>query len=245
MKGKHLLILGALLLGAVAAAQKSVILTAADGVKVHAEYHAAASPARGTLLLFHQLTGNLGEYSEAIPRLLKEGFNLLAVDQRVGGNDYERQNQTKKALPPTAVYQRMDALKDLEAALAWARAQNAKNIIVAGSSYSAALVFLLAAKYPADVAGVMAFSPGEYLNANNPRLVQEAAAKLKVPVFVAVANRGSELRDADPIFKAVPGSAKTLYVPEGLGIHGAAALRNPLTREKYWAATQAFLARFR
>lgn len=226
----------------IAVAQQPLTLNAADGIKVYGDSYPASGTVRGTLLLFHQVEGNRGEYSSSIPLFTEAGFNVLAIDQRVGGNSFERENQTKKALLASKIPQRLEALADLEAALAWAKAQKAKNIIVVGSSYSAALVLVLAAKYPADIAAVMAFSPGEYLNQSNPNFVREAASKIKVPTFIASIR--SELSDAEPLYKAISGS-KTLYIPEGFGIHGAAALRNPLTREKYWKATQAFLAQFK
>lgn len=50
----------------------------------------------------------------------------------------------------------------MEAALEWAKARPFKRILVWGISYTAALVVLLAAYQP-EIAGVIAFSPGEYL----------------------------------------------------------------------------------
>jgi len=52
--------------------------------------------------------------------------------------------------------------------------------VVWGSSYSAALVFLLAARHPGDVNGVVAFSPGEYLSKGTA--VRDAARKAEVPL---------------------------------------------------------------
>src|SRR5450432_2944821 len=53
---------------------------------------------------------------------------------------------------------------------------------VAGSSYSAALVFLLAAAHSGDVSGVVAFSPGEYLADTNA--VRAAVRRVNVPVYI-------------------------------------------------------------
>lgn len=229
-----------LLLSAASLAQTAVVLRAADGVQVQAS-HYKANPERALLLLFHQVSGNRGEYSGAIPRFVEEGFSVLAIDQRVGGDSFNQVNQTR--VPLNKIYQRIDALADLEAALAWAKGPGAaKRIVVVGSSYSASLVFLLAAKYPSDIAGIMAYSPGaNYID--NSGAVVKAAGALKMPVFVA--SLRSELSDAQPIYDALPAGNKVLFVPQGLGIHGAAALSNPLARNAYWEATLKFLGQFR
>ena len=71
---KGWLIVGALLLVVSALAQKPVTLSAADGVKVYGDYYAATGAAKGTLLLFHLVDGNRGEYSEAIPLFVAAGY---------------------------------------------------------------------------------------------------------------------------------------------------------------------------
>lgn len=114
-----------------------------------------------------------------------------------------------------------------------------------GSSYSAALVFLLAAKHPAEVQGLMAFSPGEYLD--KPDAVDQAARKVRVPVFISQASGEDELAASRALFDALPGSDKTLVVPT-TGVHGAATLRrdrNAAGAEQNWAAVMAFVARFK
>ena len=75
------------------------------------------------------------------------GFNALAIDQRSGGNAWERSNDTIKRLGKSTGYD--EALPDLEAALQWAKSSGETGpIILWGSSYSAALVFLVAASHP-------------------------------------------------------------------------------------------------
>ncbi len=118
--------------------------------------------------------------------------------------------------------------------------------MVCGSSYSAALVFLLAADNPGKIAGLMAFSPGEYLG--GAHRVHDAAAKLQqVAVFVSSASSRGEISAARAILAAVPGNAKTQFVPKHAP-HGASALNadaNPAGYKAEWAAVERFLAPLR
>lgn len=231
----------ALMLAALPArAAEPVTLTAADGVKVFATYYGDADKSKPMVLLFHMAGANGGEYEPIAPRFNTLGYNALAVDQRSGGRAFGRANKTVTALGHSTGY--MKALLDLEAALEWARANHAAKVIVCGSSYSASLVFLLAAKHPHEIAGLMAFSPGEYLP--NKHAVRDAAAKLKnTPVFVTSASNNGEIAAARAIVDTVPGRAKTQFVPKHAP-HGASALRadaNPAGYKQAWAAVERFL----
>jgi dienelactone hydrolase len=113
----------------------------------------ARRPAKGVL-------ASSAEYAPIAPRLARAGFTVLAIDQRSGDGAFGGTNRTAAGLGRKATYE--EALADLEAALAWAKANaSGAPVVVWGSSYSAALVFLLAARHPGDVNGVVAFSPGE------------------------------------------------------------------------------------
>ncbi len=151
---------------------------------------------------------------------------------------------TVKALGKSTGYRA--ALPDLQAALDWARPNNGGKVIVCGSSYSASLVFLLAAENPGKIAGLMAFSPGEYLGGRHT--VRDAAAGLRdVAVFVTSASDRGEIAAARAIVQAVPGKAVTRFVPEHAP-HGASALitgANPAGAADMWAAVQRFLATVR
>ena len=110
-----------------------------------------------------------------------------------------------------------------------------------GSSYSAALVFLLAARHPHEVAAVMAFSPGEYLD--DKHAVRNAARQVRVPVFIDSSSEKSEIVAARSIYAVIPESKKTQYVPAS-GIHGASTLRDdrdPAGAQANWSALNAFL----
>jgi pimeloyl-ACP methyl ester carboxylesterase len=115
-------------------------------------------------------------------------------------------------------------------------------VILWGSSYSAALVFELAAKHPKDVSALLAFSPGEYLGPGTP--VTSAAAKVRVPVFISVGSAASETAEAQPIFAAVTTKAKTFYRPK-IGVHGSSTLipsKNAAGADANWKAVDRFLS---
>jgi dienelactone hydrolase len=166
---------------------------------------------------------------------------VLAIDQRSGGNYGGEDNRTAKESKAFWTY--TDALPDLEATLEWARAKHPKSKIIAwGSSYSASLVIVLAAKNH-DVVGVMAFSPGEYFDGRPS--VSAAASKVTVPAFITSAG-GKEVGVARMIFEALASSDKMQFVPEGFGVHGSSALLQPQGKsDEYWKAVETFLAKFK
>lgn len=223
-----------------AQAPQSVELKAPDGVAVYGTYYPAVAP-KALILLFHQAGSSSGEYADIAPRLQREGFAALAIDQRVGGNLYGP-NRTMAAAKDKADY--LGALPDLEAALAWGKAKNMP-IVLWGSSYSASLVFLLAnaADAKGSVKAVMAFSPGEYFN--DKKMVGTAAAKVTVPVFVTSANTMEEEAEAKAIVSATPATDRQQYIPR-TGIHGSSTLnatKNPGGADENWKVVLAFLKR--
>jgi len=224
--------------------QKQITLTASDGVKVYGDFYPAGSNSQPYILLFHQAGSNRAEYAPIAPRLVKLGFNCLAIDQRSGGDLWGQQNETVGGVGHNGEYP--DALKDLEAALAWARSSgNNGKVLVWGSSYSAALVFLLAAEHQQEVAGVLAFSPGEYLDA--PDAVHDAAAKISVPIFVTSAKDRQEIAAAKSILAVAPAQQKTQFVPHIAGVHGSSTLREDKNRageSENWRAVEEFLDNF-
>ncbi|MCA9712759.1 MAG: alpha/beta hydrolase, partial [Myxococcales bacterium] len=215
-----------------------VRLRAADGVVVHGlEYALEASPPRPIVLLFHQAGSNAAEYGPIAPRLQALGYQALAIDQRSGKRRFGRDNLTVRDHGKSTGIG--SAYRDLEAALAWAQAQGHDPVIAWGSSYSAALVFRLAAEHPGQLAAVLAFSPGEYLGATGT--VAGWAREAGVPVFITAAP-GKEVDRARGIATA---AGVEPYVPSH-GVHGSSTLhpsRNPAGHRQVWAAVEAFLAR--
>jgi dienelactone hydrolase len=221
---------------------RQISLRASDGVTVYAWHYAAADKSRPAILLFHQAGSNHTEYAPIAPRLVALGYHALALDQRSGGNMFGAANRTATEFGNDADYRA--TLPDLEAALAWPATQGLPaRSIVWGSSYSAALVFLLAAKHPDAIAAVLAFSPGEYLG--DTHSVRDAAAKVHAPVFVDSAQDQEEIDAARAIVRAVPGSSAVQFIPKRGGVHGSSTLRpdrNPRGAEENWQAVEKFLS---
>jgi dienelactone hydrolase len=213
-------------------------LRAADGLTIHAEHMLASGRRRGTILLFHQAGSNRGEYAPIAPELARRGFDTLAIDQRSGGHAWGRRNETATQLPRDPGFRA--ALPDLEAALAWARQRDPSGPVLAcGSSYSAALVFLLAASGP--VSGLLSFSPGEYLAGTS---VRAAASRVHCPAFITSAADSEEAAAAATLLTAVAGTPKRQYRPH-YGVHGVSSLRadsNPRGAAAAWQALDSFLA---
>lgn len=226
----------------VAPSPSPLTLSAADGVAVYAQLYVATSATAPVLLLFHQANSSKGEYAQIAPRLVTLGYNVLAIDQRSGGDLYSPGNETVSHLGKSAPF--LAVLPDMDAALEYARRRFPGARVAAwGSSYSAALVFAFAAKHPKDVAAVLAFSPGEYLD--DKHFVRNAAKHVRVPVFIDSASDAGEERDARAIYDALPAHVKVDYVPK-TGIHGSSTLRDdrdPDGAEENWTAVTGFLNR--
>jgi dienelactone hydrolase len=232
--------------GAAAAAPESVMLVAADGGQVFGDVWRGAPGKRPVIVAFHQAESSSAEYTPIAPRLVDTGFTVLAIDQRSGDGAFGGTNRTVAARKGDSTgYD--EALPDLEAALAWAKAEaKGAPVVVWGSSYSAALVFLLAAANPGEVNGIVAFSPGEYLN--KKRAVRDAAARVSVPVFIDQSSGADEVAASAAILKALKSADKQQYVAKAKSTHGSSTLRadtNAAGAEAHWQAVLKFLARFR
>lgn len=232
-------------LAPVVQAQNDVTLTAVDGVRIFGTFYPAPNPSAPIILLFHQAGSNRWEYAPIAPRLVAAGFSGLAIDARHGGEMWGHSNETVVRLGHEASY--LDALTDLEAALAWVRKENpTRKVVIWGSSYSSCLVFVLAAKHPHEIAGLLSFSPAEYFQ--NKTLVHDAAAKVKIPVFITSAKDAEEEEAARSIFDATAENKDSvLFVPNAAGVHGSSTLRSDRNREgaaENWTAVLAFLKQF-
>jgi alpha-beta hydrolase superfamily lysophospholipase len=218
---------------------EAVELLTSDGMRVPGTYRRAAEP-KALILLFHQRGSSRAEYSEIGPRLAANGYSSLAIDQRGGGDRWRVPNCLAEQWGDTSSH--LEAMPDLEAAFAWGAAQGLP-LVLWGSSYSAALVFPLAASHPGQARAVLAFSPGDYLEGGQ---VISAAAKLDVPVFVTSATTLNEIGYAQPVFDAIGAPDKEYFLPTGGGEHGSQTLirsENPEGYEEMWGAVLAFLRR--
>jgi dienelactone hydrolase len=218
------------------AVTSAVTLTAKDGVKVFGTYYAAPAP-KALILLFHQAGSNKTEYASIAPRLAKAGYSALAIDQRSGGKDFGAVNETVKALRHSGDF--MDVKRDLEAALAWSDDKQLP-VIIWGSSYSASLVYVLAAENPDKIRAALAFSGGDYLDDHQ---VMNAMGKITVPLF---ATSGiNEVKEMRPILERAHSSKKVFFVPKLGGVHGSATLiagENQKGAEENWMAVLEFLS---
>lgn len=218
------------------AAGQAVTLRARDGVSISGLAYTADHP-KTIVLLFHQADSSKAEYATIAPKLAAAGFTALAIDQRSGGSLFGP-NETARRLGKTASFEQARA--DLEAALEWGRDKHLP-VVLWGSSYSASLVFEVAAEHPQDVNAVMAFSPGEYFD--DMKAVAHAAAKVRVPIYVTSAPDAGEVSDAKAILAASPARSKTQYVPQ-FGVHGSSTLieaQDPKGAAENWKHALAFL----
>jgi dienelactone hydrolase len=121
------------------------------------------------------------------------------------------------------------ALLDLEAALQWAKSSGHTGpILVWGSSYSAAPVFLLAAEHRDEIKAIVAFSPGEYLR--GATTVRKEAAQVSIPIFVTSAKDPEEIAVAKSILDAAHSPDKTQFVPQFAGVHGSSTSEKTRTQ---------------
>ena len=217
-----------------------------DKVPITAEIRRASSdPATPFLLLLHDSHSSRGEYRELMPRLISLGFNAMSIDLRVGGKCKQVRNVTARYAQGFANLKRSDALLDIEAALAHARANEAHGkLFLWGSAYTASLALVAAERHPDLIDGVIAFAPGEYFrdDGHPEHWVRDAAARVRCPVFVA-SDAGSEA-DWKPIFEALPAELRESFVPAQGGRHGSSSLWAEVPEsEQYWTALIAFLDR--
>lgn len=224
--------------------KQTISFSAADGVQVTADLYMPHPRTAPFILLFHQANWSRGEYLEIAPRLNALGYNCMAVDLRSGGEVNGVKNIThQQAVKLMKETQYIHALKDMKAALNYTLTNFCQGPpIVWGSSYSASLVFTLAADHPHQVGGVLAFSPGEYFvsQGKSRNYISGAAGSLSQPVFIASAK--SEKNSWWGIYVAIEADRKTYYLPETAGNHGAKALWEKFPDSRgYWSAVESFL----
>ncbi|KAA3610760.1 MAG: alpha/beta hydrolase [Calditrichaeota bacterium] len=214
-----------------------------DGLLITADYYLQAENAP-LIILFHQAGWSRGEYKEIAPKLNEMGFNCLAIDQRSGNEVNEVINETnQRAKEAGKNTEYIDAFQDMQAALDYATTNLKPNkLFIWGSSYSAALSFVLTATNQNKITAMLAFAPGEYFKkAGKPSdYISTHAALVKVPVFITSAK--DEHKNWKAIYKALPSKDKANFLPKTDGQHGSRALWEKFPEHKdYWAAVTKFL----
>jgi len=225
-------------------ADRSFELLTEDGVAIYGDLYEPENVKRPALILaFHQGGGDArGEYTPIVPRLVSEGFAVMTIDARRGGDRFEGVNRTVAGLGD-AEYSYCDVYPDLKATLDYARTQGFGRIIAWGSSYSATLVMHLAAEFPNDIERVLSFSPaaGEPMLECQPR---EAASRLGIPALMIRPEREMEIESVASDMEAYGNMGHDTYVSEG-GSHGSSILveaRTGQSTEDAWTRVLEFLS---
>lgn len=222
-------------------AQEKVTFFAEDGLKVTADLY-QVDLEKPYVLLFHQAGYSRGEYREITNKIVKFGFNCLAVDLRSGGEVNYIQNHTALlAVQQGFSTDYMSSKKDIEAAIKWVKERSDKSIVLFGSSFSASLC-LITAKERDDIKAVIAFSPGEFFG--EEKSIRNEIENLEIPVFAASSSR--EYQYLGKLLDLVPSVNKTIFAPKTGGEHGSKSLwrKNPNSQE-YWLALTMFFSKIR
>jgi len=187
-------------------AAKTITFPAEDGLAITADLYKTGNANEPYIILFHQDGSSRGEYETIVPRLIENGYNCLAVDQRRGNKSRGVINQTtvEARLLGKGYINHIDALPDLRAALLYTKKElKAKKIILWGSSYSASLVFVLGSEFPDNINGILAFSPGEYFRIGDKKII-DYAKSIKCPVFFTAESMAKDaakaIYDSTPLF---------------------------------------------
>jgi dienelactone hydrolase len=233
--------------GAAAQALVEVRFPVRDSLAVVADVHRGAAGRGGpTILLFHQGGGNArGEYRSITPRLLREGYHVVAADIRGGGDRFGSAN---RAGPAPADFDYCDALPEVEAVVNLARAQGFTGpLVLWGSSYTASLALQAAARRSADVRAVLAFSPasGEPMRHCEPATYVGWLTRAGVPALVL--RPRAELNDTGRVarLEAMRRDGAEVFVAER-GAHGSSMLdaeRSGAGTDAQWSAVLGFLRR--
>ena len=230
-------ILSVLLFVNTSKAQETVTFNAADGLKITANLYEVDSTLP-YLILFHQAGYSKGEYRETAIKMIKLGYNILAVDLRSGDEINFVTNETASLARKTGKPNSMlDAKQDIIAAIDWAYHKSNKEVVIFGSSYSASLCLLVGEKDP-RVKAIVAFSPGEYFK---PQInMKESIKDLSKPAFIACSQR--EISYVMEMMAFVDTKYKTIFSPkQGIGEHGSKSLwKTCKTNKEYWLALMMF-----
>ena len=215
-------------------AQRKLTFLAADGLEVTADLYLydAGAP---YIILLHQENSSRGEYREIAPKLQRMGFNCLAVDMRSGRESNFVQNETaslaqRNSLPVTL----LDCEKDVRAAMEYIQNTSIRNrYVIFGSSFSASLAMKVA-NQNWRVAGVIAFSPGEFFV---PLSVKDWLTDFNRMVYIAATRQEQPFVEA--LVKDIPANFLTAYQSER---RGASALwsESPQANEN-WMSLMLFI----
>ncbi len=222
-------------------AQQTVTFESKDGLTITADLY-ISSTENPYIILLHQARFSRGEYREIAPKLVKLGYNCLAVDLRSGDEINFIKNETAaKAKAKNLPVNFIDAVPDIHAAIDYVRQISDKPVVLWGSSYSAALSLIVAPE-ELKVCALVVFSPGEYFEPKD--FIKSKIGKISVPVL-ALSSK-SENPELVDLLSVVPKSLVTIFKPTDEGKHGSKALweSNPSNKE-YWMAVTLFFSKLK
>lgn len=228
-------------------ATNEVYFFTSDSIKVYGDLYKnnKTSP---TLLIFHQGGSNTrAEYKSIIPRLEKEGYNILTIDQRVGGQYfYGGYNRTVAEISKNE-YHYCDAYPDMEAALKYLTDVGfTGKTILWGSSYSGTLALKLANENADTIDGVLVFSPasGPPMKDCQPNAYIEA---LSMPLLLMKPSSEMQSERSQSQIKLAQEKGHQTYIAEN-GVHGSSMLdenRIEGSAAETWAVVHTFLSQFK
>ncbi|MEQ8423951.1 MAG: alpha/beta hydrolase, partial [Cyclobacteriaceae bacterium] len=217
-----------------------------DSVRIFGDLYEVNKNA-ASVLLFHQGGSNSrAEYKAIIPELNQQGFNVLTIDQRTGGQLYGAYNRTVAEFALNR-YGYCDAYPDLEGALDYLiNVGFSGNKILWGSSYSAALVIQLAHKRQDDVTAVLAFSPasGDPMEGCQP---EEYFSDLQAPLLVLRPASEMEYDHVKQQFELAQETGHETYIADP-GVHGSSMLVSERIKgdaAQNWGVVNSFLSKFK
>lgn len=223
---------------------KSVDFYASDSLLVRANlyFHSKQLP---NIIFCHQAGFNKFEYDSIAEAIHLQGYNCLVLDQRSGGTmqdgDHSYPNVTnERAIAANKPTDYISAEQDIRAAIDYLYEMNGKTpIVLWGSSYSATLALHIGLRN-ARTAGVVAFSPGDYLKDDSRDFSNVIKNTIK-PYWIASS------REEAPAITAILDtttldSTHVQFIPTLEGKHGSKALwlNNP-GQEEYWESLWKFL----
>ena len=201
-----------------------------------------------TVLLFHQGGSNgRAEYKTIIPKLIDKNYNVLLIDQRLGGQMFGGYNRTVSNIEYRDFsyngYTYCDAYPDLESALKFIEKSGFEGKkVLWGSSYSAALAIQLANNQPEKISGVLAFSPasGKPMEGCKP---SQYFTNLRVPLLILRPPNEMENESVQKQFELAIQNNHRAYAAK-FGTHGSSMLvgeRVDGTIDENWDVVVSFL----
>jgi dienelactone hydrolase len=247
---KHILVISSLifLVAGISCAQstkKTITFKSTDGLLITGDLYLTTDKDAPFIILYHQARYSRGEYQEIAPKLNAMGFNCLAIDQRSGDAINGVINEThQRASEAGMATKYQDAWPDIESAFYYVTKKlKASKVIIWGSSYSAAMVFVLGSEHKARISGILAFAPGEYFKIDD-KSISDYAKEINYPVFITSAK--SEEQYWRPIYEKLNTDEKYFYLPQDEGYHGSKALwEENEGNDMYWKAVVQFLEQIR